>query len=196
MLSSTPIGGDAPTVFDSIHFLQHHGTIVSKATTSHPYRVVQKAQQPAPQPPEPRRRLRFAKSDQVIEIPHIDDLSDEEVRDVWLSPQEFKAIRKRAIDAVAFIESMGGEAFPPGLCIRGLDQNTHEYSKKRQALQDLLYEVIRRIQPFKKTKQEGDGERDVIDNLIAEMCIKYTSASVAAAARNGELDAREEISPR
>jgi hypothetical protein len=137
-----------------------------------------------------QRRLRFAKYDEVFEIPHIDDLSEEEAGSVWMSRGELKEIRKRARETVSLIDdpNFGGALTSRrrgggGLCIRGLDQHTPSYNKKRDAAQNLTYDIVFQLKRF----------HDVVDvhGLIAGLCGKCSSPSVAAAIQRAKIDARE-----
>jgi hypothetical protein len=134
-----------------------------------------------------RRLLRFSKFDEVSEIPHIDDLSDEEVQDVWISPEEFRAIRQRARDLVSIIEGPNRVVSThQGLCTtRGLDHHTPNQIEVREAVKDLIYETVFRIQSFQAAK-DVDAR-----GLMAELCQRYSSVSVAAALQLAQRDAQE-----
>jgi hypothetical protein len=133
------------------------------------------------------RRLRFSPYDEVFEIPHINDLSEEEVDGVWMSQDEIKAVRRNAKCMVALMDK--GDNHMEGLEVRGLDQNTPSYARRREAILKLVYQAVNRIQTY----QEANGVQ--VPELMAELCQKISSSSVAAAQKLGMLDAAEISDP-
>jgi hypothetical protein len=76
-----------------------------------------------------------------------------------------------------------------GLEVRGLDQNTPSYARRREAILKLVYQAVNRIQTY----QEANGVQ--VPELMAELCQKISSSSVAAAQKLGMLDAAEISDP-
>ena len=71
-------------------------------------------------------------------------------------------------------------------CLRGLDQHTLDYTKRRKSIQNLIYWGMGRIQ---RLQEEGPGA-DISESL-AEISRKCSSASVEAAIRIAMIDAKE-----
>ena len=136
-----------------------------------------------------RRSIQFAKQDEIYEIPHIDDMSDEEIDDVWLSNREMKKVRQEARSIVSLIDSDDFmlDDYNDGLCVRGLDQHTKTYMNRRQAENDLMFEAVFRLQPFKQRTNIDVN----VDGLIADLCAKYSVAAVVAAANRAKFDEQE-----
>jgi hypothetical protein len=157
--------------------------VLSKKLQRPPPRDISQAQR--------RRILRFAKYDEVFEIPHIDDLSREEVGSVWMNRRELEDIRRRARAMVSLIDdgpNFGGRSDGDDLCIRGLDQHTASYHKKQKVIQNLIYEAVFRLQGFHSytSAQEVD-----VQGLIAEFCTQFSSTSAAAAVQRAHMDSSE-----
>jgi hypothetical protein len=134
------------------------------------------------------RKLRFALYDEVFEIPHVDDLSNEEVENVWTSPRELKNIRNKAQDTASLIDNTPiffnfGDS--TGVCIRGLDQNTLSYYSRRDVKLKLVYDTV-----FKLQRYHGVQGVDV-HGMIGELCTKFSAPSVATAIQFANIDARE-----
>jgi hypothetical protein len=134
------------------------------------------------------RRLRFSTYDEVFEIPHINDLSEEEVDGVWMSQNELNSVRRNAKCMVALMDK--GDTLMEGLDVRGLDQNTPSYARRREAILKLVYQAVFRIQSY----QNANGIK--VPELMAELCQKVTSSSVAAAQKLAMLDAAAASGPR
>jgi hypothetical protein len=79
-----------------------------------------------------------------------------------------------------------GEEVDHGLCLRGLDQNTSTYTQTSHAIMGVIYKAVFGIQSFQRSKGVAQAPE-----LIAELCQKYSSSSVAAAYVVGMSDAVE-----
>jgi hypothetical protein len=64
-----------------------------------------------------RRSVGFENDDEVWEIPHFKDLSEEEAESIWMSKQELKAVRKHCLELVQKMNSSAslGDDSPRGL---------------------------------------------------------------------------------
>jgi hypothetical protein len=116
--------------------------------------------------------VRFSKYEEVMEIPHIFDLCEEEIRDVWMGDEDLRSIQEECMGAV---QTIGKGAVSDGFLLRGLDQHTLNYTEARAAIGHDLYVAVFRIQDF----QRSSGV-DATD-LMAKLCTKYSEPSVAAA---------------
>lgn len=127
------------------------------------------------------RNVRFSRYDEVFEIPHIDDISDDEINDVWMSSEDGSKIRRDCQSIVLMLNSSSANL--KGIEKRGLEQHARSSTEQRRAVQDLLYEAVDRIQTF----QDEKGVE--ASHLIAELCQKISAVSIQAARRAGTQDA-------
>jgi hypothetical protein len=129
------------------------------------------------------RRVRFASHEEIIEIRHVEDLTDEEIYNIWESRENLKRIRKQCKLLVYMIEkradSFKGDVVN-GHPIRGLEGHTPAYNEKREKLQNLIYETIHRIQAY--------NQRMDVADLLAQLCSKFSSLSVQAALEIAKSD--------
>ena len=153
--------------------------------------------------------IRFAQHDRIYEIPHIDDLSENEIQDVWLSPNEMKQIKQ---ECIALIKIMGTdndnifEDTEDKCCTRGLDQHTKRYMERRRIENAIRSETVLKLQPFKKqhtvpevvvekkgkSAKSNSSSMDVdVDQLIGDMCAKYSKIAVTHALKRAKRDAKE-----
>ena len=126
-------------------------------------------------------RVTFSSTDELQEIPHINDLSDEEVKDVWMSREELQTIRRQCATIVKFMDM--DSAIRHGVCLRGLEQNTPSYVELQVGIRRQLYDAVYAIQQF----QETTGV--LVPDLLAETCQKYSKESVIQAQIVGHNDA-------
>jgi hypothetical protein len=126
------------------------------------------------------RKVNFAPYDQVFEIPHIDDLSDDEVANVWMSPEDGSKIRQECQSIVVMMNNECENL--KDVETRGLEQHAMAYTEQCKAIKYLLYEAVNRIQSF----QEEKGVE--VSHLIAELCQKISAVSVTTAQRTATRD--------
>ena len=101
-----------------------------------------------------RRRVRFSHYDDVFEIRHIDDMSNQEIDDLWLSRECLQDIREECRSIVQSInEGCTADNEDDRFYIRGLDQHTTHAVKCRKALQNIIYEAVGRVQESCKQNQ-------------------------------------------
>ena len=132
------------------------------------------------------KKVRFASHDKVRTIPHINDLSDEEVDAVWMHPDEFRAIRRECQSIILFIEH-GDCDVTDDIEIRGLEHHMLKQKLEAQALQQLLYDTVDKIQSF------GDDCSMDVSDMLASICHKISSRQeelVRKIALQDEKDAR------
>ena len=140
--------------------------------------------------------LKFSKHDLIYEIPHIDDLSDTEVCDVWHTEDEMLEIKRNAKAMLKLISTKddGTTIFSSNAdeeekinTIRGLDQHLSSYHQKSEACRSLIYETVAKLQPFKQRKNlAGD-----IDSIIADLYSKYSKTSSLEAIERAKCDRSE-----
>jgi hypothetical protein len=119
-----------------------------------------------------KKRVRFSEFDDVFEIPHIKDLSKQEIRDVWMADEDFKSIRQECMGAV---ENIGKGDVSDGFLLRGLDQHTLKYKAARESIGRKVTDVVLKIQEFERAHGVDASE------LMAKLCAKYSEPAVVAA---------------
>jgi hypothetical protein len=127
------------------------------------------------------RNVNFASYDEVFEIPHIEDLSDDEIDNVWMSAEDGSKIRQQCQSIVVMMNNESENL--KDVETRGLDQHALAYTEQCKAIKYLLYGAVDRIQTF----QEERGVE--VSHLIAELCQKISAVSVTAAQRTAACDA-------
>lgn len=137
-------------------------SIKSKRNTSRSYR----------RKPVKREHLEFADYDTVFQIPHINDMSEQEIHDCWMSAEDLRDIRKSCIGTV---RSMNKGEPPEGMFLRGLDQHSDKYRERKDEINNQIYDAVYRIQEFQRLSGKDASE------VIAKMCAKYSEPSVVAA---------------
>lgn len=135
--------------------------------------------------PRQRRRkvanVTFSSTDELQEIPHINDLSEDEIKDVWMTREELQAIRRQCATIVKFMDM--DSAIRHGVCLRGLEQNTPSYVELQVGIRRQLYDAVYAIQQFQETTGVA------VPELLAETCQKYSRESVIQAQIVGHNDA-------
>jgi hypothetical protein len=123
----------------------------------------------------------FSPTDELQEIPHINDLSDEEVSDVWMTRTELQAIRRQCATIVKFMDMES--AVKHGVCLRGLEQNTPSYVAVQVGIRQQLYDALCAIQQFQVTTGM------MVADLLSETCQEFSHDSVMQAHMVGLNDA-------
>lgn len=130
-----------------------------------------------------KKKLRFDDYDEVKEIPHIADMTDEEVDDSYFSREEVKAIRRECRALVTMIE-VGDKKGLRKICIRGLHQHTPTFTNRRRAIRQHLYYAVQEIQEY----QTFQGIN--CPDMIADICREYSKQSKKEARLMGAADAK------
>ena len=107
-----------------------------------------------------------------MEIPHIRDLTQEEISSVWMNDEEFRSIRRECLGTVG---DLGDAKVSDGFLLRGLDQHTCRYKNARDFIGRQVYDAVLSVQEFEKANGIDCSE------LMAQMSIKYSEPSVVAA---------------
>jgi hypothetical protein len=127
--------------------------------------------------------VRFAHDDEVFEIPHLNDLSEDVISNVWMSREELSSLRRQCASIVTVMVDVETAA-KHGVCLRGLEQNTPGYVVRQMAIRNQIYDTINAIQEY----QEITGT--AVPELIAKACLRFSAASAATAYDVGMNDAR------
>ena len=131
-----------------------------------------------------KKSVKFADYDDVYEIQHIDDITDEELNALYLSADERKAIQLDCLSIVHKVDNCDIGFDDTTHCVRGLEFQTAEYIKWRKGIQKQLYAVVFEAQAF-----NSQGIIRCTPELISELCQEYSSESVEAATIFGLCDA-------
>ena len=136
-----------------------------------------------------RRCVQFAAQKEVFDIPHLDDICDEEYDETWYSPDEIDAMVQEAKSLAAKIDQ---GCLVSGVCTRGLEQNTKSHRKRLLSIAELKFQAISSLQDFQKLSQLQNNEIPV-DDAIADICRRCSSQVVQDAievAKKDAIDAR------
>jgi len=126
-----------------------------------------------PNPSLTRCSLHSFSSQIVQEIPHINDLSQEEVDSVWMNDDDFFVIRQECLGTVGEI---GPDKVTDGFLLRGLDQHTHRYKETKGFIGRQVYDAVFSVQEF----QRANGGIDCSE-LMSQLVQKYSEPSLIAA---------------
>ena len=131
------------------------------------------------------QKVRFAEYHKVIDVLHINDMSEEEVKGSYLNPDELRTIKK---DCMVLIRKIiQADCDIKTFCTRGLDQHTPSYSKWRKQIRNKLYHIVFRI-------QEDEARLShlgvCVPDMLSRLCRKHSLDSVIAAAAVGISDAK------
>lgn len=120
------------------------------------------------------KSVRFAHDDEVYDIPHINDLSDEEVEDVWMSPDDFVMIQRECRKIIMAMER-GYLDELQGVELRGIEK--HLKSQREQANKTIitLYDTVEKLQ----TIQDETGMD--VSHRMGRMCGKISARAVRKA---------------
>ena len=137
------------------------------------------------------KKLRFEDYDDVFEIPHFSDMSDEEYEGCFFSKDEMCEIRSECMSLLQHMEDNSN--VEEDICVRGLDHHTEEYTTWRKAIRREMQNAVFDAQDYLRSKGMSAPE------LIADLCKKFSAESLEAAEIFGMYDAihaNEQASPR
>jgi len=130
-----------------------------------------------------KKSIRFSKYDEINYIPHINDISQEEIDSSWMSEDDYNTIRSRSLRLVEMIEDT--KRYPISadtmivnkhlICVRGLSDMTSQCVYERDLLQRRLQTAVFRI-------QEQQKEDNIVDpQAIRQVSRKYSKKSTKSA---------------
>jgi hypothetical protein len=129
--------------------------------------------------------ISFAAYDEVIEIPHINDFSDDEIKNTWMSHQQCQSMRKEFAELVNRMDeahSTDQKIF--SFCTRGLESHTDLYSTRRKAYRRVMYNAMARV----LSRHENNTGGDCLDAALAEISKVCSASSVEAAKKIAAWD--------
>lgn len=136
--------------------------------------------------PQHTRSVHFADHDCVVEIPHINDMSDEEIQGQYMSQNELQAIREQCKAYVRLMdEGLHMSKGKPRFCTRGLDQHIKAYTSQAQEVRDCIYDSVFSVQSLQETTPCSD-----LSDLMAKVSRRFSIISVQQACALAEADAR------
>jgi hypothetical protein len=135
-------------------------------------------------PPKIIRSVRFAPHDEICEIPHFKDLSEEETESIWMCKQELKIVR---MNCLIIVQKMNSSISIGKDSPRGLENYTTFNVDKIKQIQKSAKESVLGLQKFQKLK----GVR--VTTLLAELYSKKACQSQLDAHRRGLEDADDAL---
>ena len=131
------------------------------------------------------RSVSFAVWEDIVEIAHRSELSEEEIEGSWISREQLSGTRKEAMAVISLLDC-GIDLFEEDdLCDRGLGMYTQEYSAKQNERMRFIHKAIRDLQ--------NEESKDTLAEKIAEC---HQSLSLEAKTDAYELalnDAKEAL---
>jgi len=131
--------------------------------------------------------VHFANHDQVIHIPHIVDIPQEEIDQCWMNEEDHSFIRSRTLRLIQMMEDEEKQ-YPISadtntmmvdnhlVCVRGLEEKTSPCVYERDELQRKLYTAVFSVQHQHRQQKE---EQCVVDRqeAIRQASKKYSKTS-------------------
>jgi len=135
------------------------------------------------------RSIRFAKYDQMEYIPHLNDISQTEIKATWMQEDDYNTIRLRSLRLVEMIEDPQ-KRYPISndtmivnthlICVRGLCDMTTHCVEARDAVQQQLQTAVFRLQSQQQQEMGGQGA-DPQTQALRQVSRKYSKKSTKAA---------------
>jgi hypothetical protein len=125
----------------------------------------------------------FAQFIEVVDIPHINDLSNEEIENTWMSREELHFFKMECLDTVVLMNA--GETLNEndGLCERGLEKHTAGSLERIARVRCCAFEAVFGMQKFHRLKGFS------LPNLMAELYSSSSAPSQSEAHQMGFQDA-------
>lgn len=128
----------------------------------------------------PRNEVRFSDFDDIFEIVHVNDLTDEEYFDSYFTTEELGSIRS---ECMSIVNRMDIKDDLGDMCVRGLDHHTEEYDSWRKQIRNNLREAVLEAQELLHARGILAPE------MLAELSQKFSVELVEAAKVFGMYDA-------
>lgn len=130
------------------------------------------------------RRVRFANKTRVRKIPHHNDLSEEQIEQIWISKEDYRALRQDCAKRIRFLDKVKmKEPNEAPFCVRGLLNHTASARAKKNAYRDVMYDAL--AQALDKELEEN------IEEALAQICKICSAPSVKTAHLEGLADEKE-----
>ncbi|KAL3930126.1 MAG: hypothetical protein SGBAC_011899 [Bacillariaceae sp.] len=128
-----------------------------------------------------QKSLSFSKRVNFQEIPHLLELSQEEIEATWLTKQECKAIRS---DAVQVVKRMVYNNLQEDDCVRGLENRAPEAHKRRKQNKRNAFQIV-------CDEQEDQWEDGITDHEVISIRYQIQTFKSREAAR--EVGIQDEL---
>ena len=109
--------------------------------------------------------VQFTAFDDIVEIPHVNDMEDDEINDVWFSPEEMQAIRNKCKQLVTKMNETNK------ITERGLECHTADNLKQRTERKNQVYEAVLETQYTQRLQGIEDAEE------IARLCMQFSEVA-------------------
>lgn len=131
-----------------------------------------------------RKTIRFSEMNQTFPVPHLDDIGDAEIAEIWYNAAEYSEI-KASYQLTLFMMENGEFKENDEHTNRGLEYRTQHgawarYENKRDAYNAVLDEQDRQ---WKADKDDHDA--------LSRIYLQHSTKCAIAAAERGEADAKE-----
>mmetsp|Transcript_40527 Transcript_40527/g.46661 ORF Transcript_40527/g.46661 Transcript_40527/m.46661 type:complete len:359 (-) Transcript_40527:34-1110(-) len=137
-----------------------------------------------------RSKLRFAKYDHIEYIPHLNDISQTEIKATWMNEDDYNRIRERSLRLVEMIEDPN-KRYPISndtmivnthlICVRGLCDMTTQCVEARDLVQQQLQTAVFRLQSQQQQDNNRGGQGADPAQALRQVSRKYSKKSTKAA---------------
>jgi hypothetical protein len=133
---------------------------------------------------KPAKSIRFAEMNQIFPVPHLDDIGEALIAEIWYNAAEYSEI-KSSYQLTLFMMENGELKETDEHTSRGLEYRTQQgawarYENKRDAYNAVLDEQDRQ---WKADKDDHDA--------LARIYLQHSTKCAVAASERGESDAKE-----
>ena len=133
------------------------------------------------------KTVRFAEYDQVKEITHRNDMSEQDFDAMYMSGEESAEARQSALnELVAVVRGQLLEDDEDGVCVRGLENHMLENSQRFREAVNKLYDIVYDCQTF-----EDENGVQVPEEYLAQYMIQVSESSQEEAYERAASDAFE-----
>jgi hypothetical protein len=176
------IGFDLDTA--NTHWLDDHTNTSNRSLLIQDFKL-----EPIPEDADAiiRRSVTFDQRVEIYDIPHVNDMSEEEKRDVWMSRKESNEFRRECLDIVSLLDC-GMILLTDEICIRGL--TTAKNSRLQQARQNAIYDLVYDLQ-----EEWEEVDYSWVGEQIEQRYRKFAPQSENEARKIALVDA-EEVRPK
>jgi hypothetical protein len=130
-----------------------------------------------------QRSVMFSEFIKIVDIPHISDLSNDEIENTWMSREEMQFVKMECVDTVALMNAGATLNENYGICERGLEKHTDRGLEQSKRVRCCAYEAVFGMQKFHRLKGFS------LPNLMAELYSSSSAPSQSEAHKRGCLDA-------
>lgn len=135
--------------------------------------------------PKGASKVRFYPRVRIQRVTNRKNLNKQEVRDVWYSRDEFKAIRKECYDTIKLMKQFEVLEEEEGYCVRGLEYKTPDAYKERQQNKAEIRTIVFEEQDYQF--ENGMSDFSWIAKLSEDQSHSCVKAAIAVALQDAKV---------